>query len=108
MDATNRLPPNTFSIHLTVRDDEELIDVGVSYDAEMTIPPEEQTYFQDVLRGMAAQCNTGIDYLAFVGMTMRHLTEADDEGDEIEFEAATELLEAIHDSKVVSIKKKLH
>ena len=108
MDATNRLPPNTFSIHLTVRDDEELIDVGVSYDAKMTIPPEEQTYFQDVLLGMAAQCNTGIDYLAFVGMTMRHLTEADDEGDEIEFEAATELLEAIHDSKVVSIKKKLH
>ena len=108
MDTTNKLPPNTFSIHLTVRNDEELIDVGVSYDAKMTIPPEEQIYFQDVLRGMAAQCNTGIDYLAFVGMTMRHLTEADDDGDEIEFEAATELLDAMKDSKVVSIKKKLH
>jgi len=108
MDTTKKTPPNTFSLHLSVRDDEELLDVGIAYNTEDDLPEKEQIYFQDVMRGLVAQVNTGLDHLAFVGMTMRHLIEVEDDEDDIEFEAAPELMDAIKSAKILQFKKKMH
>lgn len=105
MEIRTKIPENSMSIQIVLRDDDDVMDIGVSQNLSKDLPEEEQTFYNDVLNGLVSQLNTGLEHLAFVGMLMRQLNE---DKDSIEFEAAPELLEAIEDNKVIKMKKKLH
>lgn len=105
MKIRTKIPENSMSIQIVLRDDEDVMDIGVSQNLSEDLPEEEQAFYNDVLNGIVSQLNTGLEHLAFVGMLMRQLNE---DKDSIEFEAAPELLEAIKDNKVIKMKKKLH
>lgn len=105
MEIRTKIPENSMSIQIVLRDDEDVMDIGVSQNLSEDLPEEEQAFYNDVLNGIVSQLNTGLEHLAFVGMLMRQLNE---DKDSIEFEAAPELLEAIKDNKVIKMKKKLH
>jgi len=105
MEIRTKIPENSMSIQIVLRDDDDVMDIGVSQNLSEDLPEEEQTFYNDVLNGLVSQLNTGLEHLAFVGMLMRQLNE---DKDSIEFEAAPELLEAIEDNKVIKMKKKLH
>lgn len=107
MDKPDKIPENSMSIQLVLKDD--TMDIGVMHNFAEDLPEEERIFYTDALNGLVAQLNTGLETMAFTGMLLRQLTELEeDDGGGIDFEAAPELLEAIAENKVIKFKKKLH
>lgn len=106
---------NAFSLTIYPRDSEELLDIEVNVEVAADFPEEDIEYFQDVLRGLIAHLNTGLEMVHFVGCNMRVLGELEDEIGDVSFEPDPELVEAIKKeaaekikSNIIQFKKKLH
>ena len=110
------LDDDVLAIHLRV-DDEGDFQVSIGHNLEEEdYEASELEYFNDLLNGISFSINFGLEAMAAQGAIMRNLQELssgeEDENyeldNEILFEPDEDLLKAMKDSKVVSIKRKLN
>lgn len=111
MDKKN-IEEDVLQIQLKIDDEGDFqVSVGHNIDEE-DYETEELEFFNDLLNGISFSINFGMEQLAAQGTIMRKLADYtdddDDDEDEVNFEPDPELIKAMHDRKVVPIKKKFH
>tara|TARA_R110002153_G_scaffold16836_2_gene59097 strand:- start:1956 stop:2276 length:321 start_codon:yes stop_codon:yes gene_type:complete len=98
-----QLDLNTLMLQMRILDDGDL-EVFVGQNLPDDMSEEEAQFYSDLLNGLHMTLNTSVEHLIFIGQMLRTLAE--EEEDELVFEPDEALLDAIADSKVVSINKK--
>jgi len=105
----NDLPENTMSLVMQIGDDDTVkVILACNLSAEMD--EDDANYYVNLIHGIQESLPLMSDHFAEVGAKTRiidALMEAS-EGEGIVFEPADELVDAVHDTKVVAFKKKLH
>jgi len=106
---------NAFYLTIYPRVGEDPFDVEIDAELAPDFPEEEIQYFQDVMRGLIAHLNVGLEMTHFIGCNMRMLGDLDDELGSVILEPSPELSEAIKKeaaekikSNILQFKKKLH
>ena len=108
----NNLPINTLSLVMQIQDDGEDKKVNIILACNISDEMDEEyaDYYVNMLHGMQQSVELMADHFAEVGAKTRiidALMEASEQ-EGIVFEPADELLDAVHDTKVVAFNKKLH
>jgi len=108
----NNLPINTLSLVMQIQDEGEDKKVNIILACNISSEMDEEyaDYYVNMIHGMQESVELMADHFAEVGAKTRiidALMEASEQ-EGIVFEPADELLDAVHDTKVVAFNKKLH
>ena len=105
----NNLPLNTMSLVMHINDD-DTVQVVVACNISELMGEDNAHYYVNLIHGLQECLPLMSDHFAEIGAktrTIDALMEASEQ-EGIVFEPADELLDAVHDTKVVAFNKKLH
>ena len=102
----NSIPDNTMFLFMQVLEDGDLrVMAGRKFDEDM--PEDEYLYYTDLLNGLNMVLSMAPALVLHFGTLSRNVAEYEEQ-DGIVFEPDEELLEAIADAKVISLKDRMN
>lgn len=105
IDESN-IPDNTMFLFMQVLEDGDLrVMAGRKFDEDM--PEDEYLYYTDLLNGLNMVLSMAPALVLHFGTLSRNVAEYEEQ-DGIVFEPDEELLEAIADAKVISLKDRMN
>ena len=100
------VPENSIRHTLTVDPDNGELRMSTEGNLPDSLDPDYAKALIDISQGINAMLENGLEYLAFIGGVISTVEELMADEDEIGFDAADELLEAIKDRNVIPFDKK--
>lgn len=102
----NTIPLNSMYINMQIMNDGDLrISTGSRFGEDLS--DEECMYYLDLVNGLNMLMTMATEFVIHTGTMARVVSELEF-GDGIGFEADEELLDAIHDAKVINLKDRMN